>query len=61
MSGSKQELFRLTRLVGYVDLEWDKMGEWTPVHRYVGPQVQIIRKKLPTTLGFTIPPSGFLG
>ena len=56
VSGSKPELFLINKIVGYVDLEWDKMGEWKPVHRYARPQVRIIRKKLPTTLGFTPPP-----
>ena len=63
VSGSKPELFLINRVVGYVDLEWDKIGEWKPVHRYARPQVRIIRKKLPTTttLGFTTPSSEIPG
>jgi uncharacterized protein (UPF0216 family) len=57
IAGCKAELFLVNRIVlGYDDLRWDELGTWKPAERLVRPEVQILRKKLPstTTIGFTM-------
>ena len=57
VSGNKVELFLIQHLiVGDVDLEWDNLPRWTMNDRLVRPQVQVLRRKLPSTtcLGFTM-------
>lgn len=49
IAGSKVELFVIHKVLGYVDLEWDELGKWTPVERLARPQVQLLRRKLPST------------
>jgi uncharacterized protein (UPF0216 family) len=49
ISGNKVELFMVHKILGYVDLEWEKINDWAPIEHLARPQVQIIRKKLPST------------
>ena len=49
IAGSKVELFVIHRVLGYVDLGWDELGKWKPVERLARPQVQVLRRKLPST------------
>ena len=53
VSGNKTELFMIHRILGYDDLAWENLSKWSSVEHLARPQVQIIRKKLPstTTLG----------
>lgn len=59
ISGTKVELFLihylLEREIGGKILDWNRISEWTPQDRIARPQVQIIRKILPssTCIGFT--------
>ncbi len=54
ITGSKVELFFIQQLLGYVDLEWDGFSKWKIVDRYARPQIQLLRRKLPSTsvIGF---------
>ena len=54
VTGSKVELFFIQQLLGYVDLGWDEFGRWKTVDRFVRPQIQLLRRKLPSTsvIGF---------
>jgi uncharacterized protein (UPF0216 family) len=57
VAGNKVELFLVNQLIlGYVDLLWGEIGEWMPVERLVRPEVQTLRRRLPstTTIGFTL-------
>ena len=49
VAGSKAELFMVHRFIGYVDLEWENFAVWTPVEKLARPQVQILRRRLPST------------
>lgn len=49
IAGNKTELFMVHRVIGYVDLGWDEFTRWTPVERLARPQVQALRRKLPST------------
>lgn len=53
VAGNKAELFLVHRVIGYVDLEWKDFAKWLPVERLARLQVQILRRKLPssTTIG----------
>ena len=55
VAGSKTELFLISKMLGQDDLQWGDLTSWRPVDRLARPQVQIVRRKLPstTTLGFT--------
>ena len=55
VTGSKPELFLIWKTVGQVDLGWEKLAQWEPKDRLYRPQVQILRRKLPSTtcIGFT--------
>lgn len=55
IAGSKTELFLISKILGQVDLQWSDLKSWKPVDRLARPQVQVIRRKLPSTtsLGFT--------
>jgi uncharacterized protein (UPF0216 family) len=55
VTGSKPELFLIWKTVGQVNLGWEKLAEWKPIDRMYRPQVQILRRKLPSTtcIGFT--------
>jgi uncharacterized protein (UPF0216 family) len=55
VTGSKPELFLIWKIIGQVDLEWGELAEWKPRDRMYRPQVQILRRKLPsaTCIGFT--------
>jgi uncharacterized protein (UPF0216 family) len=55
IAGSRNELFMIHRLLGYVVLEWDEISDWKPIDRLVRPHVQVLRRELPTTtcIGFT--------
>ena len=57
VGGNKVELFLIQHLiVGDVDLEWDKLSAWKMNDRLARPQVQVLRRKLPSTtcIGFTM-------
>lgn len=56
VSGNKTELFMIHKVLGYDDLAWDNFATWKTVERLVRPQVQILRKKMPstTTLGIVL-------
>ena len=49
VSGNKSELFMIHKILGYDDLEWEKLATWKPVEQLSRPQVQIIRQKMPST------------
>ena len=49
VAGNKPELFMVHRIIGYVDLEWKNFATWKPVEKLARPQVQILRRKLPST------------
>ncbi len=55
IAGSKTELFLISKILGQDDLQWENLPSWRPVDRLARPQVQIVRRKLPSTtsLGFT--------
>jgi uncharacterized protein (UPF0216 family) len=55
IAGSKTELFLISKILGQDDLQWDELVSWRPVDRLARPQIQIVRRKLPSTtsLGFT--------
>jgi uncharacterized protein (UPF0216 family) len=57
VAGGKPELFLVHRFLGYVDLEWEQLASWTPTERLMRPQVQTLRRKLPssTCIGFVTP------
>ncbi|MHA1636712.1 MAG: DUF61 family protein [Candidatus Thorarchaeota archaeon] len=54
VTGSKVELFFIQQLLGYVDLGWGEFSRWQTIDRFVRPQVQLLRRKLPSTsvIGF---------
>jgi uncharacterized protein (UPF0216 family) len=54
VAGSKTELFLIHRML-HPGSEWVNLPQWRPIDRLARPQVQIIRRKLPSTtcLGFT--------
>jgi uncharacterized protein (UPF0216 family) len=54
VAGNKTELFMVHRTIGYVDLEWENFGKWKPVEKLARPQVQILRRKLPSTTSIGI-------
>ncbi len=54
IAGSKAELFMVHRFIGYVDLEWEDFAKWEPVEKLARPQVQILRRKLPSTTSIGI-------
>ena len=60
VAGGKVELFLVFRIIQDSDaIEWDDFTFWTPIERYARLQIQILRRKLPstTTIGFTLTPS----
>jgi uncharacterized protein (UPF0216 family) len=54
VAGNKTELFMLHRIIGYVDLGWEDFAKWKPVERLARPQVQLLRRKLPSTTSIGI-------
>jgi uncharacterized protein (UPF0216 family) len=54
VAGNKAELFMVQRIIGYVDLEWGDFGKWKSVEKLARPQVQILRRKLPSTTSIGI-------
>jgi uncharacterized protein (UPF0216 family) len=60
ISGGKIESFTIHRVLGYVDLEWTDFGKWAPIERLARPQVQLLRRKLPstTTIGIAMSAKG---
>ena len=54
IAGSKAELFMVHRIIGYVDLGWEDFAKWVPVEKLARPQVQILRRKLPSTTSIGI-------
>ena len=55
VAGSKTELFFIFKTLGQDSLHWDDLVSWLPINRLARPQIQLIRRKLPSTtsLGFT--------
>ena len=49
IAGNKAELFMVHRLIGYVDLGWEDFAQWKPVEKLARPQVQALRRRLPST------------
>ena len=49
IAGSKVELFMVHRIIGYVDLGWEDFAQWKPIERLARPQVQTLRRRLPST------------
>ena len=54
ISGNKMELFMIHRILGYDDLGWENIAKWTPVEQLARPQVQILRRKMPSTTSLGI-------
>ncbi len=54
IAGNKVELYMVHRLLGYVDLEWENFSRWKPVEKLSRPQVQLLRRKLPSTTSIGI-------
>lgn len=54
IAGNKVELFMIHRILGYVDLEWENFGDWKSVEKLAKPQVQVLRRKLPSTTSIGI-------
>ncbi|MBY8997846.1 MAG: DUF61 family protein [Candidatus Thorarchaeota archaeon] len=54
IAGSKAELFMLHRIIGYVDLGWEDFATWKSVEKLARPQVQLLRRKLPSTTSIGI-------
>lgn len=54
IAGSNTELFMVHRFIGYVDLEWKNFTKWEPLEKLARPQVQILRRKLPSTTSIGI-------
>ena len=54
VAGEKAELFLIHRILGHVDLQWGEFQTWTPVEKLMRPQVQAVRRRLPSTtcIGF---------
>ena len=42
------------RILGYDDLGWENIAKWTPVEQLARPQVQILRRKMPSTTSLGI-------
>ncbi|MFW9850038.1 MAG: DUF61 family protein [Candidatus Thorarchaeota archaeon] len=55
VAGSKVELFLIHKILSQDSLQWRDLVSWNPIDRLARPQVQFVRRKLPstTTLGFT--------
>lgn len=49
VAGNKTELFMIHRVLGYVNLEWKNFASWKPIEQLARPQVQFLRKKMPST------------
>ena len=54
VSGNKAELFMIHRVLGYDDLAWENFAAWKPIEQLARPQVQIIRKRMPSTTSLGI-------
>jgi uncharacterized protein (UPF0216 family) len=59
VAGGKPELFLVQKVLGYVDLGWECLTAWQPVDRLARPQVQLVRRVLPSAscLGFATAPN----
>ena len=55
VAGSKTELFLIHKLLEQGPIDWNQLKNWRPIDRLARPQVQMIRRKMPSTtcLGFT--------
>ena len=49
VAGTKAELFLMHMFLGYVDLRWENFAAWKPVEQLARPQVQLLRRRLPST------------
>jgi uncharacterized protein (UPF0216 family) len=49
VAGNKAELFIVHRVIGYVDLEWHDFAQWKPIEKLARPQVQTLRRRLPSS------------
>jgi uncharacterized protein (UPF0216 family) len=59
IAGGKVELFLIQRIVvGQVNLPWGTVKTWKPIDTLARPEVQLLRRKMPSTtcIGFTLAP-----
>lgn len=49
VAGNKTELFMIHKILGYDDLSWEEFSTWRPIERLARPQVQLLRRKMPST------------
>jgi uncharacterized protein (UPF0216 family) len=49
VAGNKTELFMIHKVLGYVDLDWSRFAAWRPLEQLARPQVQLLRRRLPST------------
>ncbi len=54
IAGNKHELFLVHQVLGYVDLQWENFAAWKPVEQLARPQVQLLRRRLPSTTALGI-------
>lgn len=54
VAGNKHELFMIHQVLGYVDLRWENFAAWKPLERLARPQVQLLRRRLPSTTALGI-------
>ncbi len=60
VSGGKVELFLVCGIIDRLDtIEWTELVSWQPIERFVRLQIQILRRRFPstTTIGFTLTPA----
>ena len=59
VAGGRTDLFFVQRMiVGQDDLAWDTIKTWKPIHTLARPQVQVLRRRMPSTtcIGFAVAP-----
>jgi uncharacterized protein (UPF0216 family) len=49
VAGNKAELFMIHQILGYVNLGWECFASWKPIEQLARPQVQALRRKMPST------------
>lgn len=49
VAGNKAELFTVHRVIESTDMEWGDFPKWKPIEQLARPQVQILRRRLPST------------
>ncbi|RDE15841.1 MAG: hypothetical protein C4K47_02325 [Candidatus Thorarchaeota archaeon] len=59
IAGGRVESFLIRRMVvGHVDLPWTTIKTWKPIDTLARPEVQLLRRKMPSTtcIGFALAP-----